>query len=77
MLRSSGNPVNAICVQKGMVARELLGSLVVLECKARFEKQWDVKLGKQSETRSWRCLNTRESTTLSRGGEDFSRGVKP
>lgn len=49
-----------------MVAGELLGSLAGLECKARFEKQWDVKLGKQSETRSWRCLNTKESTTLSR-----------
>ena len=34
------------CMQKGMVAGELLGSLVGLECKARFEKQWDVKLGK-------------------------------
>ena len=45
-------PLPSLPLQKGTVAGELLGSLVGLECKARFEKQWDVKLGKQSETRS-------------------------
>lgn len=43
---AQGIPVNAICVDRHIVAGELLGSSVGRKCKVEFEEQWNVKLEK-------------------------------